>query len=62
MWYGHVRIADRDRWIARVTDWSPAGRRKRGHPRRSWRDEIEESMERRGLEDGAWRDKDKWRK
>lgn len=60
-WYGHVRRADPSRWIAKVTDWSPVGRRKRGRPRRSWRDEVDEGMERRGLEEGEWENRDQWR-
>ncbi|XP_060524518.1 uncharacterized protein LOC132700936 [Cylas formicarius] len=32
-----------------ITEWSPVGRRKRGRPRRSWRDEVDESMEKRGM-------------
>jgi len=60
-WYGHVRRTDRNRWISKVTEWSPIGRRKRGRPRRSWRDEVDEAMERRNLQDGEWQDRDEWR-
>lgn len=60
VWYGHVRRAE-NRWINRVTEWSPIGRRKRGRPRRSWRDEVDESMHRRGLREGTWDDRDEWR-
>ena len=47
VWYGHVRRAQ-NRLINKVTEWSPLGRRKRGRPRRSWRDEVDESMQRIG--------------
>lgn len=62
IWYGHVRRADENRWIKKITDWSPIGKRKRGRPRRSFRDEVDEAMERRGLEEGEWENKDTWRK
>ncbi|CAG9827828.1 unnamed protein product [Diabrotica balteata] len=61
-WYGHVRRADRGRWINKITEWSPIGRRKRGRPRRSFRDEIDEAMEKRTLRDGDWNDRENWRK
>ena len=32
VWYGHVQRAQ-NRWINKVTEWSPLGRRKRGRPR-----------------------------
>lgn len=60
-WYGHVRRAGDERWIKRVTEWSPIGRRKRGRPRRSWRDEIDDDMERRNLEDGDWENREEWK-
>lgn len=28
-------------WAKRVLEWVPVERRKRGRPRRSWRDEID---------------------
>lgn len=60
-WYGHVRRCSSSRWINRVTDWSPIGRRKRGRPRRSWRDEVDEAMEKRNIGDGEWNNKAEWR-
>ena len=45
-------------WINIVRQWSPSGRKRRGRPRRSWRDEVDEAIERRGLEKGEWQDRD----
>ncbi|XP_044757821.1 uncharacterized protein LOC123315974 [Coccinella septempunctata] len=65
--YGHVRRAPPDRWISRITEWSPLGRRRWGRPRRSFRDEVDSAMTRRNLEDGdwnhgqPWNDIDEWR-
>lgn len=61
IWYGHTRRASASKWIGIVTDWSPMGRRKRGRPRRSWRNEVDEAMEARNLQDGEWEDRKKWR-
>ena len=55
LWYGHVRRAQ-DGWTKRVTDWSPMGKRRRGRPRRSWRDEVDEAMLKRGGRNGQWED------
>lgn len=60
-WYGHARRSSDNNWIKKITEWSPMGRRKRGRPRRSWRDDVDEAMEKRGLEDGDWEDKKEWR-
>lgn len=40
-WYEHVRRTDPNEWITKITEW----RRKRGRPRRSFRNEIAEAME-----------------
>lgn len=57
-WYGHIRRTDPNRWIAKVTEWRPIGKRKRGRPRKFWRDEVDEAMGRRLLEDVEWIDRD----
>lgn len=51
VWYGHPRRASMQ--IRMVTDWSPMDRGKRGKPRRSWLNEVDETMEARiGNTDG----------
>lgn len=60
-WYGHVRRSSDNGWIKKITEWSPMGRRKRGRPKRSWRDDVDEAMEKRGLKDGDWENKKEWR-
>jgi hypothetical protein len=44
-WFGHVMRRPEDRWPAIIHSWISPGRRKRGQPRRSWRDCIMEEME-----------------
>jgi hypothetical protein len=36
-------------WPAKIHPWNPAGKRKRGRPRRSWRDGITGAMVKRGM-------------
>jgi hypothetical protein len=31
-----------DRWSKKIERWEPLGTRKRGHPKKRWRDEIQE--------------------
>jgi hypothetical protein len=33
--------------VKQVTEWNPQGKRKRGRPINTWKDEIRESMKRR---------------
>lgn len=40
-WAGHVCRMNPDRWARIATEWVPDGRRKRGRPRRRWRDDFD---------------------
>lgn len=60
-WYGHLQRMHSDRWPKKVWDWTPNIRRKRGRPPRNWAQEVHESMEARGLQEGDWLDKKAWR-
>ncbi|CAG9119682.1 unnamed protein product [Plutella xylostella] len=41
-WAGHVCRMHPDRWARIVTEWVPSdGRRRRGRPRRRWRDDLD---------------------
>ena len=40
-WAGHVARRSDNRWTKRLTEWQPrAGKRRRGRPKRRWRDDI----------------------
>ena len=42
-WAGHIARMNNDRWAKKTTEWRPReGSRKKGRPKRRWRDEIEE--------------------
>jgi Reverse transcriptase (RNA-dependent DNA polymerase) len=41
-WAGHLQRLDDRRWAKKIEVWEPKGRRKKGRPKRRWRDDIEE--------------------
>ena len=44
IWYGHVVRMDPTRLPKIMIDWQPEGRKKRGRPRRIWKDGIYTAM------------------
>lgn len=59
-WYGHLCRMEGERLPQKVWKWIPAERNKRGRPRRKWIKNITTEMERRGLQQGDWNDRNKW--
>lgn len=59
-WYGHCRRMPEEHWPNRVLDWQPPGRRRRGRPRTTWLEGVQEEMAGRSLQDGDWEDRDVW--
>jgi hypothetical protein len=51
-WYGHMQAMYDNCWPKRICAWRPLNRRKRGRPRRTWRDDADEVTEERGLQEG----------
>jgi hypothetical protein len=60
-WYGHMRRMNNARIPLKVWNWSPQRNRRRGRPRRRWKEDIARAMERRNIEEDAWQDRQKWR-
>lgn len=60
-WYGHVQRMSTERLPKQILQWTPTGRRRRGRPRKSWREGIDKEMEERGLEEGQWNSRSEWR-
>jgi hypothetical protein len=50
VWYGHVEGTDPTRLPEIMISWKPEGRKRRGRPRRTWKDGIYKAMSERGLE------------
>nr|CAI5864969.1 unnamed protein product [Callosobruchus analis] len=60
-WFGHVKRMNADRWPRKVLEWTPLERRKRGRPRRSWRDDINQAMTARTLAEDEVFDRKRWK-
>jgi hypothetical protein len=52
IWYGHVERMDPTRLPKIIIHWKPEGRKKRGRPRRTWKDGIYTDMNGRDLRMG----------
>ena len=61
-WYGHMLRMPDHRWPRKVYEWKPPGRHKRGRPRRSWTDQINELMEHRSIHKEDALDKEAWQR
>lgn len=60
-WYGHIQRMGEERWPQKLWHWQPATRRKRGRPRFTWREGVEEAMTKRGLTQDDCSDRQRWR-
>jgi hypothetical protein len=43
-WYGHVKRMSEERILKLIMDWIPWERRKRGRPRTTWMEGVQEAM------------------
>jgi hypothetical protein len=60
-WYGRVKRMPEERIPKFIMDWIPLERRKRGSPRKAWKEGIHAAMITRNLEPDQWRNRDEWR-
>jgi hypothetical protein len=61
IWYGHVEGMDPTRLPKIMIHWKPKGReKKRGRPRRTWKDRIYTGMNEGDLRMGEWNDRRQW--
>ena len=58
-WAGHIGRMQDERWTAKCTMWMPTGRRRKGAPRRRWRDDIVKYAGKDWIE--LSRNRDQWR-
>ena len=54
IWYGHSERLDPTRLSNTMINCKPEGRKKRGRPRRTWKDGIHTAMSERYLRTGEW--------
>jgi hypothetical protein len=54
IWYGHFERMDPMQLLKIMINWKPEGTKKRGRPRRTWKDGIYTAMRERGLRMGEW--------
>jgi hypothetical protein len=57
IWYGHVERMDPKSLPKIMIYWEPEGRKKRGRPRRTWKEGIYPIMNERDLKMGEWNNK-----
>jgi len=62
-WLGHLERMEEDRMHKKIFTQELEGRRRRGRPRKGWREEVERDLQVRGVR--RWRelatDRTKWR-
>ncbi|XP_030749353.1 uncharacterized protein LOC115877353, partial [Sitophilus oryzae] len=52
-WYGHVQRMEDSRIPKKILNWTQ-DKRKRGRPRRSWREGIDGDIRTRGIDENLW--------
>ena len=60
-WYGHLLKMDDSRWPKKIYQWIPHGRRRRGRPQQSWKNQVMEFMRSRNMEGDMAEDIHLWR-
>jgi len=60
IWYGHVERMDQTRLPKIMIHWKPEGWKKRGRPRRTWKDGIYTAKNGRDLRMGEWNNRRQW--
>jgi hypothetical protein len=60
IWYGCVQRMDQIRLQKIMIHWKTERSKKRGRPRRTWKDEIYTAMNERDLRMGEWSNRRQW--
>jgi hypothetical protein len=53
-WYGHVKRMQEERLPKLIMEWIPGERRKRGRPRKTWKEDVRAAMKTIHLEADPW--------
>ena len=60
-WYGHILRREEDHVGKQTMEMNVHGRRRRGRPKKRWRDCVTEDLRVRGIDEGEAMDRLKWR-
>ena len=60
-WYGHVKRMPEQRLPKHIMEWIPIERKKKGRPKKTWMEGVQEAMTVRGLEADQWMHREEWR-
>ena len=60
LWYGHVERMDTTRLPKIMIHWKTQGRKKRGRPRKTWKDGIYTVMNEKDLRMDEWNNRRQW--
>jgi hypothetical protein len=50
-WYEHLFIMEDSRWPKKIYQWTPHGRKGRGRPQQSWKNQVTDFMRSRNFEE-----------
>ena len=60
-WYGHLLRLEDSRWPKKIYQWTPYGRRRRGRPQLSWRNQVTDFIKSKNMEEDMAEDRHLWR-
>ena len=61
-WYGHILRKEDNDWVKKCMEYEVLGPRRRGRPKRTWREVVREDCQARKLNKEDAMDRSKWRK
>jgi hypothetical protein len=61
IWYGHVKRMEEEHLPMQLLVWNAGGRRRRGRPRTTWKQDIVTSVAERDIQEGDWMDRKRWK-
>ena len=60
-WYGHHLRMEDSRLPKKIYQWTPHGRRKRGRPQQSWKNQVTDFVKSRNVEEDMAENRHLWR-
>ena len=59
-WHGHVKRMPEQRVPKLIIEWIPIESKKKGRPKKTWMEGVQEAMTVRGLVADQWMDREEW--